>query len=139
MMKATKEQIRHMERENRKWPAALKRIFPLPPDMLLRMPPTLIEVWRSRTFLVQIHAVRPGIVRMSVNRAAHDGREWMDGISWDDLQRLKRECGRGEKDASEVYPRDQDVVNVASMRHLFIFEDTLLDYAWRKSSPPPRR
>lgn len=52
-----------------------------------------------------------------------------------DLQRLKRECGRGDLDAVEVYPRDCDVVNVANMRHLFVFESCLLPYVWRRRNP----
>jgi hypothetical protein len=46
---------------------------------------------------------------------------------------LKRECGRGDLDALEVYPVDPDIVNVANMRHLF-FPPTPLSFKW-KSEP----
>lgn len=67
---------------------------------------------------------------MSVCRTSMRQGRWVDGISWDDLQRLKREAGYGESDAVEVYPADSDVVNVANMRHLWILE-TPIRFAWR--------
>jgi hypothetical protein len=99
------------------------------------LPDGLIEVWRSREFLVQVFQEGDGIVRASINRTSvnsGNGR-WLDGISWDELQRVKREIGRGHRDAVEVFPADRDVVNVANMRHLWIFTEPL-QYAWRKGS-----
>lgn len=63
-----------------------------------------------------------------------DGQRWKGNISWDDLQRLKREAGYGDVDALEVYPRDRDVVNVANVRHLWLMPDGI-DFAWRASTP----
>jgi hypothetical protein len=94
-----------------------------------------IEVWVSREFLVQVYAPRPTegqlpVCRLSICRvtAGSDGR-WEDGISWDELQRAKREIGRGDAYAVEVYPRDRDVVNVANLRHLWLFDEPL-DIGW---------
>lgn len=127
---ATREQRRALERENAKRPLVLERL----PER--EWPPVnqpgLVEVWRSRNFLVQVFHESQGATRLSVCRTTMNqstGR-WEDGISWDDLQRLKRECGRGQLDAVEVYPADRDVVNVANMRHLWVLNDPL-SFAWR--------
>lgn len=83
------------------------------------------EVWRSVGFLVQMF--REGDwVRMTVNRTTNVDGDWQDGITWDELQRLKAEVGRGHLWAVEVYPADAEVVNEANMRHL-----------WLLAEPPP--
>lgn len=84
------------------------------------------EVWRSRDFLVQLFS-EDGFVRITVNRTHQpNGKDWADGISWDDLQAIKAEIGRGEAWAVELFPAEGDVVNEANMRHL-----------WLLSGPPP--
>ena len=92
------------------------------------------EVWRSKSFLVQVFKEADGVTRLSVIRTAVrvDG-DWADGISWDDLQRLKSECGRGSLDAVEVYPADGEVVNVANMRHLWVLP-VRLSFAWKAAN-----
>jgi hypothetical protein len=129
----TRQQRRALEAENAKWPERLRQVpradWPqsvVPPS---RQP---TEVWRSRDFLVQVFAeTAEGIERLSILRTQHDGSRFIDGIGWDDLQRLKNQCGRGDRDAVEIYPADRDVVNVANMRHLFVFV-TPFPLAWRK-------
>jgi hypothetical protein len=98
----------------------------------------MIEVWRSRDFLVQVYAEGKNVVRLSVNRTSLNkaGTGWEEGISWDDLQRLKRECGRGHLDAVEVYPADGDVVNVANIRHLWVYVNEKVPFAWRRGISP---
>jgi hypothetical protein len=96
-----------------------------------------IEVWESQEFLVQLTRPQPTegqlpCLRMTVNRVVFRANGSADGnISWDDLQRVKREIGRGEMYAVEVYPRDSDLVNVANMRHLWLFDEPL-DCGWFK-------
>lgn len=90
------------------------------------------SVWRSRDYLVLVYVEEGGMRRLSVLRTEIDGQRWADGIPWDDLQRLKREAGFGDRDALEVYPRDDDVVNVANMRHLWVMpEGAYVEWAWR--------
>jgi hypothetical protein len=88
-------------------------------------------VMRSKTFLVQIFCgeewVRLSFCRTAIGRDGH----WLEGITWEELQRLKREAGYGEFDAVEAYPRDRDVVNVANMRHLWVPLKAPLPFAWR--------
>jgi hypothetical protein len=72
------------------------------------------------------------LCRLSVNIAARSGERWAEGITWEQLQQIKRQVGYGEFDAVEVYPDDDDVVNVSNMRHLWILEPGSLPFAWRK-------
>lgn len=114
--KTTLAQRRIMAKENAKWPLYLK---PVPRDQWPSARPELLEVWRSKGFLVQVCAEKNGYVRMSAHRTAHTGDNWVAAILWDELMQLKRECGRGDLDALELFPADSDVVNVANIRHLF--------------------
>lgn len=92
------------------------------------------RVLRNRHFLVQVFK-ESGILRVSVNRTRlkEIGR-WDDKITWDELQEIKSKLGYGEFDAVEIFPRDEDVVNVANMRHLWILTKATLPFIWRKES-----
>lgn len=133
MRQTTREERRRLARENDKLPSALVAV----PESQWpeRHPPRLVKVWRSRDFLVQEYAPetvgmprRLSICTSSINVNA--GR-WEDGITWDDLQRLKREAGYGDIDAVEIYPKDCDTVNVANLRHLWLMDAPIM-FAWRK-------
>ena len=121
---------RYLQRENAKHPECLSEVSREAwPE---GQPANLMRVWRSRGFLVQLY-IDKGWRRLSVNRAElGKGGRWSDEISWDELQRLKREAGFGDCDAVEVFPRDSDVVNVANMRHLWLMPGPL-PFAWRRS------
>jgi hypothetical protein len=90
-----------------------------------------IEAWRSRGFLLQVFREIDGVQRLSVCRTSHNGHSWDENITWDDLQRLKAECGRGDRMAVEIYPADRHVVNVANMRHLWVLPEPL-SFAWSR-------
>lgn len=99
--------------------------------------PKPLQAYRSRRFLVQIyHTKFPDVVRMSVNRTEINTthRRFKDGITWDELQRVKREVGFGQCDAVEVFPKDTDIVNVANIRHLFVFTKNPFFLAWRNNN-----
>lgn len=124
----SRSQRRQLERENAKQPTKLSEV---PRVQWPNQDATTLRVFRSRDFLVQEYsAISPAVVRLSVNRTALSGDRWQEGITWDDLQRLKRECGYGDSDAVEVFPADDDVVNVANMRHLWILSRKI-SFAWR--------
>ena len=124
----TREQRREMARESAKWPAALKEI---PRSEWPNLDGPQLRVLRSREYLVQeFDGDGPVLVRLSINITSMDGARWADGISWEDLQRLKAEAGYALHDAVEVFPSVMDVVNVANMRHLWVMRDKL-PFAWR--------
>ena len=117
----TREQSRQLERDRAKWPAAMTEI---PAD---QWPPATrfhprgpLKVWRSRDFLAQLF--EDGItLRLSIQRTApRSDNQWVDDISWDDLQRVKNECGFDGHWMVELYPPVADVVNVANIRHLWV-------------------
>ena len=120
--------------ENEKWPATLEEV---PEEEWRRKghpPGGVIKVFRSRDFLVQVYSAQaPAIYRITVGRTVldEDGGRWRDGITWDDLQRIKHECGFGSYHAVEVFPSDCDLVNVANLRHLWILHDPPA-FAWRR-------
>lgn len=90
------------------------------------------RVWVSHRYLVQLYQEAPfndaPVYRMSVCRTRLNkaGARWQDGLTWDELQAIKREIGFGDWYGVEVYPRERDVVNVANMRHVWLMEKPLL-------------
>lgn len=134
-MNPTKEQIRYLHQQNRLYPRELRRVerHEWPPLVKAASP---IEVYRSSTFLVQVFNERDAI-RLSINRTmVNKAGQWLEDITWDDLQRLKRECGHGNAIAIEFYPPDRDVVNVANMRHLWLPKSTVIPQHWRHVELP---
>lgn len=130
-MRAPREQRRQLARENSRLPTALSEV----PREVWPVDGTSnrTRVWRSRTFLVQEFRESNGAAfRLSVCRSSHNGDRWDDGITWDELMQIKRECGHADADAVEIYPADKDVVNVANMRHLWIVEG-FIPFKWRKA------
>lgn len=127
-MHPNRQQRRALEKDNAKQPLVLQQIprsqwpdHPRPPK----------EVWRSRDYLVQIYDEAGGIERMSISSTVLRGERLADGIALEELMSLKRQCGRGSRDALEVYPADRDIVNVANMRHLWLPVDPVA-FAWRR-------
>lgn len=138
MMATTRAQRRQLERDNAKLPLVLQFVPPERWPLKLEGSGKVAEAWRSRDYLVIVYNDHPGIQRLSVCRTivgtSLNGEDrWLDGIAWDELQRIKRETGRGHLDAVEVYPADRDIVNVANMRHLWVITDcsSRLNFIWR--------
>lgn len=123
------KQRKKLEEENQGWPAYLVQIPENEwPDGFREF---RMAVWRSSGFLVQIFEPRNGGQRMTVSKTFTAGGTWLDGITWDELQQLKKECGFGDRWAVEIYPPDAEIVNVSNMRHLWILEKHPA-FAWRK-------
>lgn len=132
-MKVTAAQLRQLRRDNLRYPVELA---PIPHDEWpIAHGTSRICVLRSREFLVQVFDEGAGRLRLSVNRTAWDERQqrFREDISWDDLQRLKREAGYPERWAVEVLPADSEIVNVANMRHIWLLPEAPL-FAWRKAA-----
>lgn len=121
-----------LEADNAQWPARLTRVPEKQYDT--SRPPGLIDVWRSRTHLVQIYRAPQGH-RLSILRSAltPGGHRWQDGMTWDELQRLKSECGYGDRWAVEIYPPDVHVVDVANIRHLWVLPHRP-HFAWTRET-----
>lgn len=134
-MYVTRAERRELERQNAKMPVTLMQV-PRETWPLELQSSRVLRVWRSRDFLVQEYAESPPVlVRLSVLRTKLDlkaGR-WVDGITWDELQRIKSECGYADHDGLEIYPKDDDVVNVANLRHLWVMRE-LQGFAWRTTT-----
>lgn len=96
-----------------------------------------VRTWRSNRFLVQEFGGTP--TRLSVNRTDIEisTGDWVEGITWDELMEIKRQCGYADKWAVEIFPADTSIVNVANMRHLWIL-DSAPAYAWQATAPAER-
>jgi hypothetical protein len=102
----------------------------LPADNLPHTAHDPVLVFQSNKYLVQVYEEYtfeyPDLKRLSICRVKlGKGGRWQDGLTWDELQEIKRQCGYGDWWAIEVYPRDKDVVNVANLRHLWIMPEPL--------------
>jgi cupin superfamily acireductone dioxygenase involved in methionine salvage len=129
----SRDERRQLDRDNKKQPLVLTEVRQ--EEWPHNTPLGLSRVLRSRSFLVQIFdPEQEGLPRrLSICRTQINAQEkrWSDGITWDEIQQLKREAGYGSVDAVEIYPADNDVVNVANMRHIFLMAQPL-SFAWRK-------
>jgi hypothetical protein len=97
----------------------------------------VIQAWESKRFCVQQYPVERHLedlcqYRLTICRTTLNTEgKWVDGISWDELMQCKRDVGFGDWWGVEIYPRDFDIVNVANLRHLWIFERPL-NIGWFK-------
>jgi len=131
----TRKQRRALERENAKRP---KFLTELPREQWPHRPGTegnLRRVWVSQKYIVELHHEGDGLLRMAVNRTSTrpDGR-LDDNLTWDELQRIKSKIGFGGLYAVEVYPADNEVVNIGNRRHLWILPAPLV--GWVKGAKP---
>lgn len=94
-----------------------------------------IKVFKSDKYLVQAYEEKNGVIRLSVLNAKKDKKTgtWIDGISWDELQKIKSSVGYGDLCAVEVYPEDENIVNIAAIRHLFVLPERP-EFAWIKQA-----
>lgn len=112
----------------------MKPFFEVPKSQWQRqkfIPKNISEVYCNDEFLVQVYdEVELNLTRISVNKVTRSDKRWDDGITWDELQEIKRLLGYGDKCAVEIYPPDDDLVNVANMRHLWFTEPPY--FMWKK-------
>lgn len=77
------------------------------------------EFWQQyTTFCTERWTEWGAVLHLRVLRV--DGR---DGISWDDLQRIKNEIVGADRLAVEVYPPEAELVNEVNMRHLWVLPE----------------
>ena len=132
-MHVTRNQRRQVVRDNVKLSDEFKTIpretWPLLPPGF-RIP---IQVWRNNQYLVQVYEEKGAAeIRLSIIRSVmiEDG-EWQDGLSWEVMQKIKSDIGYGDAFAVEIYPPNEDVVNVANMRHLWLMKNPP-DMGWKR-------
>ena len=100
------------------------------PDLPANKP---IRCWRSRDFSAMLFRdEQTGYQRLAITRTQYDRHtgEYRDGITWDDLQRIKNQTVGETTWAVECYPPEDEVENVANMRHLWILDHTP-DFGWK--------
>lgn len=129
--KQRKNAILYLERENDRWS---KDLVVIEVDGFQGPGPRPFKIWRSREFLVHAFTEPGGMVRLSVNRTHVDPAtmRWLDGITWDELQALKSQAGYGDREAVEIYPPDDCVVNVGSLRHLWVLPERM-PFSWNRA------
>jgi hypothetical protein len=78
----------------------------------------LLSFWKNNVYSVQLYrreTAHGDVTQLVVRR--HD-EEPVKG--WDDLQRVKNELVGEERTAIEIYPPEDEVVDQAPLRHLFV-------------------
>lgn len=73
-----------------------------------------VAVWASDTYNVFAFHDKYAI-RLDIER-----KDGTDGITWDELQKIKDACGFEAFDAVELYPAKKDILNTGNWRHLYI-------------------
>ena len=71
--------------------------------------------WHSPEFVASLFK-QGEVWRLSIARADYSDVP----LSWEELMKVKRDCGFGDYDALEVYPRDADIFNTGNVRHLYL-------------------
>jgi hypothetical protein len=128
-----KEKRRALAESNRHYGPGFSQVHPSEWPVIKDETSTMLAVWRSRCFLVQVK-LENGVTRLSINRTELDSTgNWRDGITWDELQEIKNSIGFGNCHAVEIYPAACDLVNVANIRHLWILEQPL-PFIWRNAT-----
>jgi hypothetical protein len=112
-----------------------KRLWSDLAEKMMRPPE---QVWMCASLAVYVYPPLNGARRLSFHRPelADPTRElsaenrWRDQITWDEIQRAKRDIGFGDQWALEAYPADEHVINVANMRHVWLVDEAPA-WAWR--------
>ena len=83
------------------------------------------RVFKSDRFLVQIrrhnYAVLLCVCKCKFKKFGQ-GIEYADGITWDELQEIKNQCGYENSWLCEYYPPKDKLINVANIRHLWVMD-----------------
>lgn len=133
MSKEIRQKQAYLRSVNKNYTASMVKIphTDWPGHAHLKMGP--VAVFRSSQFLAQVFDELDGARRISIQRTMIDEEgEWLQGISWDDLMRVKTQCGYPNVWAVEIYPSTDQIVNVANMRHIWLLPHPP-DFAWKSA------
>jgi hypothetical protein len=119
---------RDLFHENQRWPLKLKLVpkegWPGFPD---KIPESLLAIWRSRNYFVQVHKAAHGIEQLVIMRTNIDNNgQWAGGILHSEIQDIKRQCGFGHVDAVELYPADKDRLDTEGVRYVWLMPRPVL-------------
>lgn len=78
-----------------------------------------IGIWKSEKYFAAAFQDK-NCIRLDIKR-----NDESDGMTWDELQKIKDNCGFADKDAIEFYPANDAVINTGNWRHLYIFNEQL--------------
>ena len=139
--KAFQKARRGLQLESRTFGQDFTRIPDKDVEGIRHMGKRPVACFRNRYYLAAIfldECERETFCRLTVNRTEvlPDGN-WKDGITWDELMDVKRGIGMGDQWMTEIYPPDEEIVNVANMRHLFIVPQPA--FAWVKEKTAPAK
>lgn len=104
-----------------RWPNGLRDSVAFPPA----------RVWVSCRHTAMLFP--DGRLSFSIARVGDDGR-FLDGMDWDELNRLKSEAGFGDRWAVECFPPKDEIVNVSNMRHLWLLDAPPV-FGWVNGGP----
>jgi hypothetical protein len=101
-----REYFREYERQRRSWPEQMQKI-PLPAD-LPEGQKQIEGQWRSRYYLATLWN-RDGRRTLHIHRVemAKDGT-WLPGVTWEDMQSIKIQCGLGLMVGQVIFPNDYE-------------------------------
>ena len=85
-------------------------------------PEHMLSMWGSRDHFAVLWLDPNGFQRLTINSTTLDTRTgtWADGLTWDELMKVKNECGFAANWCVEVYPPRAEIVDVSAMRHLWL-------------------
>jgi hypothetical protein len=82
-----------------------------------RAPIGLERAWLNRTYSVQL-VRRGGLEVLMIRR--HDGEAH---FPWSDLQKIKDQLAGEHREAVQVFPRHDEIVDMPNMAHLWLVPD----------------
>lgn len=131
MSKEIRMKIAYLRAENKKWPVTMSRVAKAEwPQSLVLLAEKPDAMFRSSQYLVQVFPEKDRARRLTISRTMiNEDGDWLDGSTWDDLMRVKEQCGYGDLWAVEIFPPVDHVVNVANMRHLWLLDEAPA-FAW---------
>lgn len=132
--KAFRDVRRRFQQECRAWPLEFQVIHEEALTELHSRGKRPLVAWRNRHFFAALYEEENGQSRLSVNRTdlTPDGN-WRGDITWDELMAVKSGIGMADFWMVEIYPPDEEAVNVANIRHLWLTPQPA--FAWVKEKP----
>lgn len=86
-------------------------------------PEDIKTIFRSKKYTVILWKQNriDGKQRFSISRNEWNSKErrYVGDISWDEIMEIKRQIGLGDVECWEYYPKDNEIINEANMRHIF--------------------